>query len=221
MSNNPSESYDGLTSLGKAIANLLNFSPKNQTKIAEKIREAKLVLGIPIVLGQQGKKPAHLTKEQKMEIWSWLRLCRGYACDDGIYHHPDGSIEYVKDDIHFHTEPDGSGELSTQWGSAEYLATKELPNSFIEPDENQDIETLELDNFKRIAFYTIENGERTRKVIAIEHHYLSALTLLARDSKKTVPEWLEEISDGWEKKKITKSLTRFIRHEIFKHHRMY
>ena len=100
----------------------------------------------------------------------------------------------------------------------QYLATAELPDHLIESETEQ---PLELDLFRRIAFYTMENGVRVRKVIALEQGYLEPLAFLADAEDKTVPEWLEEITDGWEEKKITKSLTRFVRNEIFRHHRMY
>lgn len=67
----------------------------------------------------------------------------------------------------------------------------------------------------------MENGVRVRKVIALEFDYLNVLAFLAEAENKTVPEWLEEITYEWEEKNMTKSLTRFVRHEIFRHHRMY
>lgn len=211
-----SESYDGTTSLGKAIADWLNFSPKNQTEIAKRIKAAKEALGIPHVVG------VRLTTEQKVAVWSWYKKNfhpdGSYISADGALHNPDGSTEQVIYGIYSCTHKDGSGKVSTEWGDVEYLATAELPDHLIESETEQ---PLELDLFRRIAFYTMENGVRVRKVIALEQGYLEPLAFLADAEDKTVPEWLEEITDGWEEKKITKSITRFVRNEIFRHHRMY
>jgi hypothetical protein len=211
-----SESYDGTTSLGKAIAHWLNFSPKNQTEIAKRLKAAKEALGIPHVVG------VRLTAEQKVAVWSWYKKNfhpdGSYISADGALHNPDGSTEQVINGIYSCTHKDGSGELSTEWGDVEYVATAELPDHLIELDTD---EPLELDLFKRIAFYTMENGVRVRKVIALEFDYLNVLAFLAEAENKTVPEWLEEITYEWEEKNMTKSLTRFVRHEIFRHHRMY
>ena len=209
------KSYDGTSSLGSALADLYNFSSKNQTKIAQKIKQGREAVGIDSCISEKGKT-RHLTSDEKIAIFDWhSKKVYGYADKFGVYHHPDGNTEQFLENGHcLVTELDGAGSLDTEFGRVEFVSRSELPNELIEPDDDQPL--FELDQFKRIAFYTREHNERVRKVIALESFYLEPLTVAAAINNRSVPEWLEDVTDGWEAKKTTTSLTRFVKHAIYR-----
>jgi hypothetical protein len=207
------KSYDGTSSLGAALADLYNFSPKNQTKIAQKIKEGREAVGTNII--SEKKKARHLTADEKIAVFNWhSQKVYGYTDQSGIYHHPDGTTEKCLEYGQvLYINTDGSGGLDSEFGRVEFLSPTELPDDLIEADNDKP--NFELDKFKRIAFYTRENNERIRKVIALEFYYLEPLTVAAAMNNKSVPEWLEEVTDGWEETKTTTSLTRFVKHAIY------
>lgn len=210
------QSYDG--SLGAALADLYNFSPKNQTKIAQKIKEGREAVGINII-NEKGKS-RHLTSDEKKSIFDWhSKKVHGYADEFGVYHHPDGSVEQLLENGDcLVTELDGAGSLDTVFGRVEFVSPAELPDNLIEPDDDEP--RFELDQFKRIAFYTREQNERVRKVIALEFYYLEPLTSAANLSGyDNVHDWLENVTDGWEETKTTTSLTRFVKHAIYQNYK--
>lgn len=216
------QTYDGTSSLGKALAELYKFSPKNQTKIAEKIKQAKEAIGIPFKFSDKGRLVS-LTLDERAAIWQWhlahyeqLVSSSCYTSDDGeTLHYTDGSTEkYLGYGNFLYTKADGSGEFTSDWGDVELSPISEYPDNLIERDSDE--RSFELDQFKRIAFYTKENNVRVRKVIALELYYLEPLAVaVAMCCDNSVPEWLETITDGWEEKKTTTSLTRFVKHAIY------
>lgn len=201
------DKYDGTSSLGLALADLYEFSPKNQTKIAQKIKQGREALGIDT--NEKGKSRRQLTSEEKKAIFEW-HVHDYYVGDETT----EECQEYGNALV---TNPDGSGYLDSGFGSVEFVSKTELSDDLI---IDQDKPNYPLDKFKRIAFYTRENNERVRKVIALELYYLNPLTSAAIiNGFETVPEWLEYITDGWEEKKITTSLTRFVKHAIYQNYK--
>ncbi len=49
----------------------------------------------------------------------------------------------------------------------------------------------------RIAFYTANNGSRTRQVIALDGFYVNALMLAAGIARRDVPKWIQLAVDSW------------------------
>ncbi len=78
-----------------------------------------------------------------------------------------------------------------------------------------------IDDVVRIAFYTSNNSERTRKVIALDGFYVNALILSAGIKKQDVPQWIQKAVDKYKgfdsDKPITKQVKYLLIREVSRH----
>jgi hypothetical protein len=204
--------YDGAGRLGEAIAALYGFSPKNQPRIAEKIKEAKAALNIV-------SDAKVLPNSDRLKVYRWHY--------DRLHPAANESVETIShteasDNVEIFSQPnqddsvkiDSQPEPITLNESVElYSQANSQPVEIISQDvQGNAVETIsqskandtveinshyEMNDVVRIAFYTVKHGMKTRQVIALDGFYVNALMLAAGIPKQDVPKWVQAAVNGW------------------------
>lgn len=197
--------YDGTTPLQPIIAELIGCSPKNQSKIANVTKQAKLDLGIT-------SKARRLPAETKIQIYKHLVELYSQRNDNEI-------VEII-------SQPDSAIPVETisQANTAKIPEPQNTQQTTVEinSQDNKGVEifshTNNFDNV-RVAFYVIRDGKRERQVISLDGYFINALSSI-KVSKQGVPQWVQAQINNWtafdSKLPITRQVKYLIMHEVVK-----
>jgi len=235
--------YDGTTPLAPAVAEIIGCSPKNQTKIAEVMKQAKLDLNIIT-------KARNLPAEIRVQIYN--HLVDKYS--QPVETNSQESVDINTQDVETVTQD--NVEVIAQPVEIETQDTVETNTQPVETNSRDDVEkysqpveiikqvldvTLQnnvitdvsvrsesvkinsqvdklfshTNNFDnvRIGFYVLHNGKRERKVIAIDGYFINALATIGI-LKKDVPQWVQSAVDSWTPFDRKLPITQQVKHLI-------
>ncbi|BCG63898.1 MAG: hypothetical protein methR_P1644 [Methyloprofundus sp.] len=197
--------YDGTTPLQPLIAELIGCSPKNQSKIANVTKQAKLDLGIT-------SKARRLPHKTKIQIHKHLVELYSQSDDNKL-------VEII-------SQPDSAKPVETiSQDNATKIPEPQNTQQITVEINSQDNECVEIfshaNNFDnvRVAFYVTRDGERERQVISLDGYFINALASI-KVSKQDVPQWVQAQVNDWmafdSKFPITRQVKYLIMREVVK-----
>jgi len=194
--------YDGTTPLNKAVADLIECSPKNNNKLAKVIRQAKKDLGIT---GKARKLPTEINLQIYSHFVDIFSQDKPPTIENSCT-----PVEIISHTEALEQDKVQLVEIITQNNEPERPEIKTIQQTPVELFSQMN----DFDNV-RLAFYIVRKGKRERQVISLDGFFINALASI-KVSKQDAPQWVQAQVDGWTAFDSQLPITRQVKYLIMR-----